>query len=293
MELNYIIKKSELSIKQILKEHFQMSDRYILKLKNNKCILVNGLPVFINHPIHVGDTLTIKDNISEESPNIISNENILLNIIYEDNYLLVVNKPTNLPVHPSVLHYNDSLSNAVKAYFEKINLKRKIHPVNRLDKDTSGIVIFAKNEYIQECLIKQMKNGTFQKFYIALLTGSLENESGTIDFPIARKPGSIMERIVSADGEIAITNYKVIKHLNNMTQVEFSLKTGRTHQLRVHSKHIGHPIVGDSLYGTSSTLINRQALHAYKIEFIHPISKTVLCLTAPLPEDIKSVIEKK
>ena len=291
MEFKYIITDSDESIKQILKNKFNMSERYILKLKKNKLIKINNNPVHINYQIKKDDILFIQDNIEEDSSNIVSNPSIELNILYEDSYLLIVNKPANLPVHPSILHYETSLSNGIKAYYEKINLKKKIRPVNRLDKDTSGIVIFAKNEYIQECLVKQMKHNTFKKYYIAILNGILEEKEGTINVPISRKENSIIERTVSNSGEKSITHYKVIDYISpNMSLVEFLLETGRTHQIRVHTKYIGHPILGDSLYGSTSSLISRQALHAYKIEFKHPVSKKQIIIKTSLPKDMESII---
>ena len=175
-----------------------------------------------------------------------------------------------------------------------IGLKKKIRPVNRLDKDTSGIVIYAKNEYIQECLVKQMKSNSFKKEYVAILEGHLENVKGTINKPISRKEGSIIEREINKDGENAITHFELIKNFEidnkKLSYVKFILETGRTHQIRVHSKAIGHPILGDSLYGSSSNLISRQALHAYKITFVHPITKSNLEITSNIPEDIKKLI---
>lgn len=151
-----------------------------------------------------------------------------------------------------------------------------------------GLVIFAKNEYIQECLIRQMKNNDFKKEYIAILDGILSKKFGTISVPIARKDNSIIERCVDFEnGEIAITHYDLIKIINNsLSLVHFILETGRTHQIRVHSAYIGNPIVGDTLYGNSSKLIDRQALHAYKITFIHPITKKNIILEADLPKDM-------
>ncbi len=141
-------------------------------------------------------------------------------------------------------HFEDSLSNGVKYYFEKNNIKRKIRPVNRLDKDTSGIVIFAKSEYIQEMLVKQMKNNTFEKYYIGILDGIPDKKQGTINAPIARKDGSIIEREVNFEnGDTAITHYKVLEEKNNLSKVEFKLETGRTHQIRVHSKYMSCPIL--------------------------------------------------
>lgn len=291
MKLTYIVTNSDESIKQILKNKFNMSDRFILKLKSSNSIYINGVPVFINYKIQVNDILTIIENFKEDSSNIVPNSNIKLNILYEDDFLLIVDKPSNLPVHPSILHYEDSLSNAVKYHFDKIDLYKKIRPVNRLDKDTSGIVIFAKNEYIQECLVKQMKQNVFKKKYLAVLSGILEKDSGTISAPIARKNDSIIEREIREDGDLAISHFKVLERFNNMTLVEYTLETGRTHQLRVHSKYIGHPIVGDSLYGLQSPLISRQALHAYEVSFVHPINKEKMLIHSDLPDDIKKLID--
>lgn len=156
-----------------------------------------------------------------------------------------------------------------------------------------GIVIFAKNEYIQECLVKQMKNNIFKKQYIAVLNGILENKYGTINAPIVRKEGSIIERCINEHGDTAISHYAVLEYLKDATVVLYTLETGRTHQLRVHSKFIGHPIIGDTLYGNPSTLISRQALHAYKIEFIHPITKENLKFIADVPDDILTLINQK
>lgn len=291
MELNYIVKKSDTSIKQILKNEFNMSERFILKLKTNKCIYINNVCVPIHSSINEDDTLSIKENFIEDSDGIVSNDNITLNILFEDDYLLILDKPAGIAVHPSILHYDNSLSNGVKSYFEKIGLRKKIRPVNRLDKDTSGIVIFSKNEYIQECLVRQMSNNIFKKKYIAILEGLLEKVSGTINAPIARKKDSIIERCIDESGDIAISHYKVLQRLGTMTEVEYTLETGRTHQLRVHSAFIGHPIIGDSLYGNESSLISRQALHSYYVEFIHPITKKEMVIRSELPSDICRLLQ--
>lgn len=291
MELNYIVKKSDTSIKQILKNEFNMSERFVLKLKTNKCIYINNVCMPIHSSINEGDTLSIKENFIEDSDGIVSNDNITLNILFEDDYLLILDKPAGIAVHPSILHYDNSLSNGVKSYFEKIGLRKKIRPVNRLDKDTSGIVIFSKNEYIQECLVRQMSNNIFKKKYIAILEGLLEKVSGTINAPIARKKDSIIERCIDESGDIAISHYKVLQRLSTMTEVEYTLETGRTHQLRVHSAFIGHPIIGDSLYGNESSLISRQALHSYYVEFIHPITKKEMVIRSELPSDICRLLQ--
>lgn len=170
-------------------------------------------------------------------------------------------------------------------------MHRKIRPINRLDRDTTGIVIFAKNEYIQECLVKQMKQGIFYKEYLAILEGLLDKNAGIIDAPIARKDGSIIERCIDKNGAKAVTHYEVIDIKDNLSLVKFVLETGRTHQIRVHSKYIGHSILGDTLYGNETNLIFRQALHAHKTAFIHPITKNKIELISPLPKDMLEILE--
>ena len=291
MNLSYQIDKDDHydNILHVLKEQFLLSDRLITKLKKANKIYLNDLPTYTKKSVTVGDTVSVLIDFEEDNSNIVAS-NIPLNIIYEDDYLLVLNKPANIAIHPSILHFDNSLSNGVKFYFDKLGLKKKIRIVNRLDRNTSGIVVFAKNEYIQECLIKQMKTNEFKKEYLAIAKGILESKSDTLNFPIARKEGSIIERTVSSDGDSAITHYDVVKEFNNLSLVHIVLETGRTHQIRVHFSHIGHPILGDTLYGSPSELINRQALHSYKLTFIHPVTKKVLSLEAPLPNDIENII---
>lgn len=291
MNLSYQIDKDEHydNVLHVLKEQFFLSDRLITKLKKANKIYLNSLPTYTKKSVTMGDTVSVLIDFEEDNSNIVAS-NIPLNIIYEDDYLLVLNKPANIAIHPSILHFDNSLSNGVKFYFDKLGLKKKIRIVNRLDRNTSGIVIFAKNEYIQECLIKQMKTNEFKKEYLAIAKGILESKSGTLNFPIARKEGSIIERTVTSDGDSAITHYDVVKEFNNLSLVHIVLETGRTHQIRVHFSHIGHPILGDTLYGSPSELINRQALHSYKLTFIHPVTKKELILESSLPNDIKNII---
>lgn len=291
MNLSYQIDKDEHydNVLHVLKEQFLLSDRLITKLKKANKIYLNSLPTYTKKSVTVGDTVSVLIDFEEDNSNIVAS-NIPLNIIYEDDYLLVLNKPANIAIHPSILHFDNSLSNGVKFYFDKLGLKKKIRIVNRLDRNTSGIVVFAKNEYIQECLIKQMKTKELKKEYLAIAKGILKSKSDTLNFPIARKEGSIIERTVSSDGDSAITHYDVVKEFNNLSLVHIVLETGRTHQIRVHFSYIGHPILGDTLYGSPSELINRQALHSYKLTFIHPVTKKELILESSLPNDIKNII---
>ncbi len=288
MNLSYKISNKDnfVNVFQILKEHFLLSDRLITKLKKYKKIYLNGKETYTKQKVTSGDVVSFVLDFDEDNSNIVPS-NIPLDIIYEDEYLLILNKPAEIAIHPSILHYDNSLSNGVKFYFDKIKLNKKIRIVNRLDRNTSGIVIFAKNEYIQECLIKQMKTKELKKEYLAIVCGILENSSGTLNFPIARKEGSIIERCVNPNGYPAITHYDVLKTFNNLSLVHIVLETGRTHQIRVHFSYINHPVLGDTLYGNPSDLIARQALHSYKISFIHPITKENITITAPLPSDMK------
>lgn len=290
MRLAYVNSSKYSNVKEVLKAEFSMSDRLLLKLKKLDKIYLNGNVTSVNHPVLENNLIECYLDYEEDNSNIVPTE-MPLNIIYEDEAYIVVNKPAGIPVHPSMDHYTDSLSNGIAFYFNQIGLKKKIRPVNRLDKDTSGIVIFAKNEYIQECLVRQMKSKEFIKKYIAVVNGNLDNLEGTINAPIARKEGSIIERCVSETGDIAITHYKVLKRKTDFDIVECILETGRTHQIRVHFAYLGHSLLSDTLYGTSSSLINRQALHAYKVEFTHPLSKKKVKYIATVPEDLNKLIE--
>lgn len=290
MRLAYVNSSKYSNVKEVLKAEFSMSDRLLLKLKKLDKIYLNGNVTSVNHPVLENNLIECYLDYEEDNSNIVPTE-MPLNIIYEDEAYIVVNKPAGIPVHPSMDHYTDSLSNGIAFYFNQIGLKKKIRPVNRLDKDTSGIVIFAKNEYIQECLVRQMKSKEFIKKYIAVVNGNLDNLEGTINAPIARKEGSIIERCVSETGDIAITHYKVLKRKTDFDIVECILETGRTHQIRVHFAYLGHSLLGDTLYGTSSSLINRQALHAYKVEFTHPLSKKKVKYITTVPEDLNKLME--
>ncbi len=288
MKLKYIVDK-EINIRQVLREKFGVSERLLTKLKKNRKIYLNGKnDIFLDIPVKTSDIVEVDFDFDEDNSNIVPVK-MNLNIIYEDDSLIVLDKPFNMPVHPSLNHYEDSLSNGLKYYYDSINLHRKIRPINRLDKDTSGIVIFAKNEYAQDRI--RITN----KIYLTILEGKLEG-SGIIDKPIARKADSIIERCISDNGEKAITEYSVIKNFKigneEFSLVKCILHTGRTHQIRVHMASINHPILGDTLYGKSSSLIGRQALHAYKLTFVHPIIKKEIEVTSSIPSDMNNIINE-
>lgn len=273
------------TVKDVLKKHFFVSERLLLKLKRNNKIFVNH-QIAIPHTVLVSDDEIIVDISFEETSENIMPTKMDLEIIFEDKAMLILNKPYGVPVHPSMWHFTNSLSNGVQYYFMQNQIKTKIRPVNRLDKNTSGLVIFAKNEYVQENLIRQMQNHTFEKNYQAILIGNLSQKKGTIDAPISRKENSIIEREINPNGQKAITHFQLIQNFENYCFVEFKLETGRTHQIRVHSQYIGHPLLGDTLYGNPSEFISRQALHAYKITFLHPLTNQKMQFEISLPNDM-------
>lgn len=250
MLLKYVVEDNK-NLRSILKDELNISSRLFNKIKN-KYVFVNGEHAIYYRDLNVNDVVEVDFSYDDDNyDNIVSNSDIKFEIVYEDDWLLIVNKGANLPVHPSLNHYDISLSNGIRAYFDKICLNKTVRLVNRIDKDTIGLVVIAKCEYIQECLIKQMNDNSFIKEYIAIARG-LVDSSGVIDFPIARKDGSIIERCVDlVRGENAITNYVRLNYNSELdiSLVKCRLLTGRTHQIRVHFAYIGHPLLGDSLYG--------------------------------------------
>ena len=293
MKIKYIIEENTIgkSFHNILRNEIGISTRLLTKLVKDERITLNKNKCDTRTIAKSGDIIEISFDYDEDNSNIIPTE-MDIDIIYEDEWMVVIDKPAGIPVHPSLLHYTDSLSNGIKFYFDKISLAKKIRPVNRLDLDTSGVVIFAKCEYIQECFVRQMIKKEFQKEYLCLVSGILEQIEGTIDLPISRKKGSIIERCVDENnGQVAITHYEVIEKFKNYSLVKCKLETGRTHQIRVHMQSIGHPILSDTLYSTKSNLIERQALHSYKIRCIHPINKKELIFESKLPNDMEKLIK--
>ena len=208
--------------------------------------------------------------------------NFSYTVFYEDEYLLIVNKPAGMLVHPTVKEDGSTLYNYVAHYYKQQGLLHNIHPVSRLDRNTSGLVIFAKEPRIQFLLSQQ----EVIKKYLGIVTGTLPADSGIIEAPIARKEGSIIERCVSPNGKYARTDYKLISRREHLSLLELQLHTGRTHQIRVHMKHIGHPLPGDFLYNPNYHVIKRQALHSHCLSFEHPITKEPLTFSSPLPDDM-------
>ncbi len=282
--------REDSTIKDVIIKEFDISSRLLRKLKLNKQIFCNGKVAWVNGIARVGDEIVVNVASEGEAENIKSEEGII-DVLYEDDSLLVLNKSGNMVVHPTCLHQSGTLANFVKYYFESKDEHIKLHFVNRLDRETSGVIVLSKNEYTQDILTKQMQSGLFTKEYIAIVYGIIKDDFGTIDLPIKREPDSIMTRMVADDGDRAVTHFEVINRMKDMTVIRLKLETGRTHQIRVHLKAIGHPILGDGLYSDRETdLIHRQALHSYKTCFVHPITKEKLEIVANLPSDMKEII---
>ena len=287
--LKYTIQENDKTVKNILTEKLYFSKRLSKKLELSGNILLNGRPVRLNKSVFECDELSVDFDEEEDEYDAVD---IPIDIIYEDDDLLVVNKQPYIVVHPTRSHQNNTVANAVAYYFKKNKINRKVRFVNRLDMNTSGIVIIAKNPYAHNCLANQMKSNSVEKFYYAIVEGMLEADEGTIDQPILRLNPEDIIRIVHQSGKECITRYKAEKRYNNMTLVKLKLITGRTHQIRVHMKHIGHPIVGDTLYGTGSDLIERQALHCCEMKFKQPVTNEDISIKCPMPDDMKNLLEE-
>ena len=281
--LNYRIQENDKTVKGILTEKLKFSGRLSRKLERTGKILLNGKAVKLNKIIFAGDELSIEFDEEEDRYAAVD---IPINIIYEDDDLLVIDKQPHIVVHPTRSHQDNTIANGIAHYYKKNHIKRKVRFVNRLDMNTSGIVIIAKNPYAHNQLAAQMKSNKVEKYYYAIVEGLLKEDEGIIDAPITRLNPEDIIRIVHPSGKESITEFKKEKTFKNMTLVRLKLVTGRTHQIRVHLKHIGHPLIGDTLYGEKSLLIDRQALHCYEMKFKHPLTNEDMIITCPLPEDM-------
>ncbi|MBE6740717.1 MAG: RluA family pseudouridine synthase [Ruminococcaceae bacterium] len=259
--------------------NFGVSSSLLTKLKNTENgITKNGVFAKTIEMLETGDVLRI---IIENSGHMPTPTKMDIEVCYEDDDILVLNKPAFLPVHESLNHRGDTLSNFVSYY---LNEDTAFRAVFRLDRDTSGLILIAKHELSASKLA-----GKIKKDYYAVVEGEIK-EGGTINLPIARCGESIIKRRVDSNGERAVTHYEPVSHKNSNTLLKINLETGRTHQIRVHFSHIGHPLLGDELYGGSTALINRQALHCKAIYFTHPVTEKEIAISCDFPEDIKKLI---
>lgn len=256
-----------------------------------RSILVNDEHVYMRQLLQAGDHLQVCITETESSEKI-PPVHLPLDILYEDEDILVINKPADMPIHPSLNNYTNSLANALAWYFQSQEKAFIFRCTNRLDRDTSGITIVAKHLVSANILAEATKNRAIHREYLAICRGLLTPEKGIIDAPIARKDDSIIERTVDFEkGEFARTHYELVAHKNGHSLVRLKLETGRTHQIRVHMKYLGFPLIGDVIYNPDMESIKRQALHSYHMSFIHPITGEAMEFFAPLPEDMARVLD--
>lgn len=283
-QIKYIVQGEDENkkIKDVLRQKFAISAAVLTILKKSpKGILCNGKSVFTTHRVSCGDEIVI--TLTDKASTNIEPIKIPLDIIYEDEDILVVNKPRSMPTHPSQNHHSDSLANAVMGYYMDSPITFRV--ITRLDKDTSGVVVMAKNKISAGILTEQMVDKNIDKEYVALCCGTFKDSKGTVDAPIARKDGSAIIREINPNGKSALTDYEVITSNGKLTFVKLFPKTGRTHQLRVHMAYIGHPIYGDYLYGNSDG-DSMTRLHCARITLMHPLTKKKIVFEAPIPGDM-------
>ena len=255
-------------------------------------ITLDGEPVFTTARALPGQVLSVTVGDIETNPNIEPVKGPL-NIRYEDEDLLILDKAGGVPVHPSQGHHGDTLANFLMAHYARQNLAAAFHPVNRLDRGTSGLMAVAKHAHAHERLQAQLRDGTLTRTYLAICEGVPDPSEGIVDLPIAREPGSVLRRMVSPEGAPARTRYRVLETGNGRSLVPLKLDTGRTHQIRVHMARLGCPLAGDFLYGTElPQLPDRFALHSASLRLNHPITGQELALTSPLPAELYQLLQE-
>lgn len=289
--IRFVVEKDGYNVRDYLLLEKNISRQTLKKIKfHGGKLHVNESVVNVRHPLKTGDVLDVY--LPEESrAESLYPVDMPLDILYEDDFLLVVCKPAGLAVMPKIGNSEPTLAHGLIHYYDQHQLPYTAHIVTRLDKDTSGLVLIAKH---------QLAHGYFrtmqiERKYLALVEGILKNKSGIIRAPIARKSGSIIERCVSEEGKYAETHYRVIEEQPNRSLVDIVLKTGRTHQIRVHFSYLNHPLLGDTLYGGRKVDSKRQALHCYHLSFQHPYTEEFIRIMAPWPEDlpeIKTILPK-
>lgn len=282
--------EEDIILKELLLDKLGFSVRSISKMKRNKTVRVNGEYKKPSLSVKKGDLIEVE--INEEMANF-EPQDLDMEILYDDFDIIMVNKPPYMVVHPTKSHFDKTVANGVTNFIIKKDEKVKVRFVNRLDMNTSGLVIVAKNAYAHHVLSTDMGKNLVEKKYIAVVKGIIDKDEGTIDAPIYRPTDDSIKRIIDDRGQKSITHYKVIKRMNDSTVVELKLETGRTHQIRVHLAYLGYGIIGDELYGyVDESLIKRQALHAYSLKFEQPRTREKLSFEANLPEDMKELINK-
>ncbi len=292
--IDYIIDEDSagLRVEQFLRRK-RYSGQNLSEIKRMpKSILVNGVHYYMRQELSKGDHLQVRICETQNSEKIPPTK-LPLDIIYEDEDLLVLNKPAGMPIHPSLNNYTNSMANALAYYFQSQGKPFIFRCCNRLDRDTSGLTIVSKHLVSGSILSDMTKYREVHREYLAIARGSVTPSEGTIQAPLGRKNGTIIERTVDWEhGEDAVTHYKVVKEANGHSLVSLRLETGRTHQIRIHMKYLGYPLIGDYLYNPDMEYMTRQALHSHHMEFTHPITGEHMSFTAPLPEDMARVMQE-
>lgn len=282
---------NDIKIRDYMKDNLNLSGRFIRGSAMNRRLRVNGKDVKLNYRLHEGDIIEVTVN-AEESQNI-EGEDLNIKVIYEDDDLLIVDKPPFMVVHPTKSHPSGTLANGVIHHFRSNNDNSIVRLVSRLDRDTSGLIMIAKNQFSHMNLAKSMEKNQIEKSYLAIIHGKLENNEGTIDLPIGRPTNETIKRAILEDGQRSITHYKIRESYRKGALVELLLETGRTHQIRVHLSYVGCPIYGEQLYSefNDEEFISRQALHAYALTLPHPRTGIILKFKSQIPEDMQNLIE--
>lgn len=291
--INYQINEESagLRVEQFLKRKGYSSQNIASIKRMPESILVNGVHYYMRQELALGDQLCVQICETECSDKIPPVE-LPLNIVYEDEDIIVLNKPAGMPIHPSLNNYYNTLANGLAWYYQVQNKPFIFRCCNRLDRDTSGLTVVAKHLVSAGILSSMTGRREVHREYLAIASGHVTPEAGTISAPLGRKEGTIIERTVDwENGEPAVTHYHVLSVTPLYSLVALKLETGRTHQIRIHMKHLGYPLIGDYLYNPDMRHIGRQALHSHRLSFRHPITGEEMSFTAPLPEDMQKALD--
>lgn len=277
-------------IEQFLKRRGYSSQNLARIKRMPNSVLVNGIFCYLRQTLSAGDILCVHIQETENSRHI-PPVHIPLDIVYEDEDLVVINKPAGMPIHPSMNNYTNSLANGLAWYYQQQGKAFIFRCCNRLDRDTSGLTVVAKHLVSASILSAMTKRKEVCREYLAITRGNVHPASGTISAPLGRREGTLIERMVDWEkGEPAVTHYQVLADKNGHSLVSLRLETGRTHQIRIHMKYLGFPLIGDYLYNPDMEYIQRQALHSHRLSFAHPITGERMDFKVPMPEDMRRVI---
>lgn len=285
LEVEVLPHEHGLMIKEIIFGRMGLTRGLMRRVYHGGQVTLNGQHAFITQRVKAGDWIRISFG---DEPTDIKPQPLDLDIVYEDSSIVVVNKPPHMAVHPTRTYPDGTLANGLAYHWQQQGLVSKIRLLHRLDRDTSGLVVVAKEPYAYQQLVKQLRGRTLKRTYLAIVSGRLQHRTGIIDQPIGLSgQGHGLKRAVIAEGKPARTHFRVLAEYQFGSLLELELATGRTHQIRVHLAWMGHPVIGDEMYAQSSNWIGRQALHAWRLRFAHPRTNQPMELRAPLPDDMR------